>query len=865
LALVGCSGFTDAIAPGRPGDEPARVSLSASVAQSIGTSGQSVSLEVISRYRRRDGSLVPLGQQVIALGPSSATVPVPVDVAACLADRDRDISAGDFVCTVQLQLTLVVGGAPVDAQVVGPLRLAPGVVTSVAEPVSLYEIASVEIGTEPGAPLVMGSSRSLVGIIRDSRGQAVSNRPIRWSSSDPSIASVTETGMVTGQAPGRATITATHGSVSGQAVVDVVRPPAALTVSAGAGSGRGTVRSVPEGIDCVIDGTSTTGSCSWTFAGDAVVTLTSTPAASNLFGQWGDACAAATGTSCQVTMSAPATARASFTALRLVSVASAGGDGKGRIVGTGSIDCAIDGTAATGNCEAEVPDGSSLTFTAVPQPGAGGAPTTQLFGGWSGACGGTVGTSCTVEVTGGNRALSARFFGEKRVSVGIEGAGGGTVTSRGTIACTRSSGATSGACSELVLHDATVSLTAVADARSVFDGWGGACAGSGAECVLAATADLSATARFRQGRTTLTLTLQGSGGGGLRIDDVDACTLEPGQASVTCATDVEIGRTIHLSARTNGTSVFVGFGGSCGGNGGCNLTIAGPTSVTATFATRLVPVTLALTGTGGGSVRIGTTEPCAKAVLQGPVECVRQLPAGALATITATPTPESSFNGFGSPCAAGAPTCTVLPDVPVRITATLTANPVPVTITALAGSNGDGVIESVGLTPQLRCTFSNGVASATGCATTVPFGTTFTLRAIADEKHLLAAWGAGCLSAATVECTLTATATTMASARFVEGIGATLTVSGAGRGTVDFTVSGVPTQAPCTLGAGATTVTCRYTIPIGGSGLFRATPLAPSSFGGFTGACSNAADPPPLMTCTFRGIGFSRDVSAVFN
>jgi hypothetical protein len=129
---------------------------------------------------------------------------------------------------------------------------------------------------------------------------------------------------VTAIALGTSQITANIGTHSQSLSLRVVRPPAALSVTAGDGSGSGRVRSTPAGIDCRIDGTTTTGACRSDFAGDARVVLTATADAGSTPPTWGDDCAGgAVGSdtvTCQLTMDKPRTARLSYTALRRVTV-----------------------------------------------------------------------------------------------------------------------------------------------------------------------------------------------------------------------------------------------------------------------------------------------------------------------------------------------------------------------------------------------------------------------------------------------------------------------------------------------------------------------------------------------------------------
>ena len=91
-------------------------------------------------------------------------------------------------------------------------------------------VASVSV-VHPGASFVpVGNSIQLSATPLDAGGFPVSGRTATWSSSDPTIASVTAGGMVTAVAPGTATMTASCDGRSGTATVIVQLPLATLTV-----------------------------------------------------------------------------------------------------------------------------------------------------------------------------------------------------------------------------------------------------------------------------------------------------------------------------------------------------------------------------------------------------------------------------------------------------------------------------------------------------------------------------------------------------------------------------------------------------------------------------------------------------------
>ncbi|MFL5609060.1 MAG: Ig-like domain-containing protein, partial [Gemmatimonadaceae bacterium] len=72
-----------------------------------------------------------------------------------------------------------------------------------------------------------GQSAALDFVLKDATGTPLdrTDRPVVWSSSDHAVARVSSAGVVTGVAPGQATITATREGVSGSSAVTVVTVP----------------------------------------------------------------------------------------------------------------------------------------------------------------------------------------------------------------------------------------------------------------------------------------------------------------------------------------------------------------------------------------------------------------------------------------------------------------------------------------------------------------------------------------------------------------------------------------------------------------------------------------------------------------
>jgi uncharacterized protein YjdB len=84
-------------------------------------------------------------------------------------------------------------------------------------------VASVELTSPIGALLDVSASAQLAAVGKDATGASVSGVAFTWTSSNPTVVSVTAaTGQIQAIAPGTATIRAAAGNVSGSLAVTVV-------------------------------------------------------------------------------------------------------------------------------------------------------------------------------------------------------------------------------------------------------------------------------------------------------------------------------------------------------------------------------------------------------------------------------------------------------------------------------------------------------------------------------------------------------------------------------------------------------------------------------------------------------------------
>jgi hypothetical protein len=793
----------------------------------------------------------------------------------------------------------------------------------------------------------------------------VIDRSATWRSDAPSVATISETGNVTTLTVGTARFTAELGTLSATVTANVVRPPAALEVVGAAGSGRGTVRSTPAGIDCRVEETATTGTCSFTFPGDANVELRSIPDDGNLFAAWGEECSTVTReNSCTVRMSTARRASARFSALRRINIApSATSDGRGRVVGTAGLDCVISAGAAAGNCSVQVEQGTNVTLTATPEPRNDGTPTRQSFEGWGGDCSNANGAACAFTAGTTNTNATVTFFDERRLTVATAGDGGGLVRSGSLVQCARAVGSTSGACEVPLTHGSLVTLTAIADERSEFKGWTGACTSREGDCTVTMTEARTVTATFVRPTATLVITgVAGSGRGTIRsqpagIDcrvvgaattgvcsftfadrvsvtllstpdanndfvgwggecaasaDADSCELElttersvsaafsalrqvvvraatqsDGRGRVTspdgldctlngttangtCTVQVRDGAKVTLTAVPEAgvpsLQTFGAWGGDCASSTGttCNISVDGANrAVTALFqGERRLQVNIV--GTGGGSVASGTAVQCTRFNGNTSGSCDVPFAHNTVVSLVATADGQSLFGGWtGGVCSSNTNICSVTMSQARSVTATFVRRAVDpaIQVGPVAGSTGSGVLTTPSFANGLNCAYALGATSG-ACVMTVPAGTSVNIMATSNPASALVAWGDACAGTMSLTCSVTPSAATTVSARFAAAIDVNMVISGSGTGAVSFAIPNVPSQPVCT-GLSGQTRTCRFALPIGNSGVFRATPAAGSSFVGFSGACQEGVGPVPV--CTYQGFGFVREIRAVFS
>ena len=205
---------------------------------------------------------------------------------------------------------------------------------------------------------------------------------------------------------------------------------------------------------------------------------------------------------------------------------------------------------------------------------------------------------------------------------------------------------------------------------SIFAGWSGDASGT-SDLTLIMDSDKSVTATFTKKRTvTLTVVATGSGSGTV-IPPVGVYTYNYGDVVAIEATPDTASGT-WISSKEDLGSIFTGWNGDASGTGDLSLIMDSDKLITATFALEKVRLTMAVTGTGSGTV--------------SPTAGVHTYDYGETVTITAaTDATSSIFTGWNGD-ASGTGDVTLTMDSKKSVTAIFTLK--TYTITTSAGSGG---------------------------------------------------------------------------------------------------------------------------------------------------------------------------------
>jgi hypothetical protein len=380
-----------------------------------------------------------------------------------------------------------------------------------------------------------------------------------------------------------------------------------FVVVGGAGTGSGTVSSVPGGVACAITaGVAGSAGCSANFPPGTSVTLTASPATGAAFTGWSGACSTFS-TTCTFTVggagfqSATANFNAQPTGVQVLRVTGQG-SGSGTVTSTPTaIYCSIvNGVAVTdgpltpgvpgGGCASGFTVGTVVNLVATP------ADDGSRFTGWSGVCTGTR-VVCTVTIAEATT-VTATFARTVTLTVGgVTSTGAGSVTSSPAgIACTLTAGVPGATgCSAEFAPGTVVTLSATPSGAAGFSGWSGACSGTG-NCQVTVTQSTTVRAGFAAAPAVV---VQASGTGSGRVTSTPAginCGVEngvvqPSSLGSICRSTFASGATVALTATPGVGQVFVGWSGvscSSSGPGGGTGQTGGAATCTVTLRDSLV-------------------------------------------------------------------------------------------------------------------------------------------------------------------------------------------------------------------------------------------------------------------------------------
>jgi Big-like domain-containing protein len=190
------------------------------------------SSEVVMRVVAIPVSLVSLSPLSIVLAPGETRqlVAVPLDATGRELQGRSIAWLSSDTSVVAVSTSGVVTG------------LSPGITSVHAISEGSYASADVRVSGPPGAvatvtlipaaaSMNIGASLQLATILEDAIGNIATDRPVTWTSSAPSVASVSASGRVTGVGAGSAVIEAMSEQRKGRATITVLDPNDAITVN----------------------------------------------------------------------------------------------------------------------------------------------------------------------------------------------------------------------------------------------------------------------------------------------------------------------------------------------------------------------------------------------------------------------------------------------------------------------------------------------------------------------------------------------------------------------------------------------------------------------------------------------------------
>ncbi len=400
---------------------------------------------------------------------------------------------------------------------------------------------------------------------------------------------------------------------------------------------------------------------------------------------------------------------------------------------------------------------------------------------------------------------------EFALTVKTTGTGTGTVTSSPAgIDCGSD-------CEEEYDEGTAVTLTGAAGPNSKAVSWTGCDSVDGeSKCHVTMTSAREVTATFALEQRLLTIKKAGTGTGKVSSSPAGI------DCGSTCSALFDHGTEVTLTAKADPGSIFKGWSGAgCSGTATCKVTMSEAKEASAEFAKEEAApthkLTLATEGTGSGTV---TSSP---GLISCSPFCSDDFAVGTKVTLTATPTPGSTFYSWKR-CDAGGVNgrqCTVAMDKAKSVSAVFSTTHE----LTLSKEGGMGKVQS----------YPGGILCLANCSeTTAAFleGAKVSLKATPSKRFALAEWTGDCTG--TGACELTMGEGHEVGALFAEVPKHLLTLAKTGGG------AGTVKSEPAGLNCGLTCATQASSFYEGDKVTLTAIPGKGSSFAGWSGCDSEA-------------------------
>lgn len=182
---------------------------------------------------------VPVASVTVTPGSVTLTLTGSAPLAATARDAAGNVLAGRTVVWSSSPASVASVSTdgvvtPVSAGTTTVSATIEGHVGSATVTITAVPVATVTVSPGTGT-IVAGQTLPLTATPKDAGGNPLSGRAVAWTTSDPTVATVSGVGTVTGFGAGTATITATSEGKSASAVVTVTQAPVAtVTVAPGA-------------------------------------------------------------------------------------------------------------------------------------------------------------------------------------------------------------------------------------------------------------------------------------------------------------------------------------------------------------------------------------------------------------------------------------------------------------------------------------------------------------------------------------------------------------------------------------------------------------------------------------------------------